>query len=85
MLWGSFYHIMRYKDGEKSIHGILFSSAELAARFGYSVHLKLLGKVKYVVVTNPKRDVSTAKLSIPTRVQRQIMDVLGIKYIKSET
>ena len=33
--------------------------------------LKLLpGKVKYVVVTNPKG---------------QIMDVLGIEYIKSET
>jgi len=47
--------------------------------------LKQLGKVKYVVVTNPKGDVSTAKLSIPSRVQRQIMDVLGIEYIKSET
>ena len=45
----------------------------------------LLGKVKYVVVTNPEGDISTAKLSIPSRVQRQIMDVLGIEYIKSET
>ena len=40
--------------------------------------LKLLGKVKYVVVPNLKGDISTAKLSIPSRVQRQIMDVLGI-------
>ena len=47
--------------------------------------LKLPGKVKYVVVTNPEGDISTAKLSIPSRVQRQIMDVLGIEYIKSET
>ena len=47
--------------------------------------LKLLGKVKYVVVTNPKGDVSTSKLSIPSRIQSQIMDVLGIEYIKSET
>ncbi len=47
--------------------------------------LKQLGKVKYVVVSNPKGDVSTSKLSIPSRVQRQIMDVLGIEYIKSET
>ena len=47
--------------------------------------LKLLGKVKYVVVTNSKGDVSTSKLSIPSRVQRQIIDVLGIEYIKSET
>ena len=31
------------------------------------------------------RDISTAKLPIPSRVQRQIMDVLRIKYIKSET
>jgi len=30
-------------------------------------------------------DVSTSKLSIPSRIQRQIMDVLGIEYIKSET
>ena len=47
--------------------------------------LKLLGKVKYVVVTNPKGDVSTSKLSIPSRIQRQIMDMPGIGYIKSET
>ena len=47
--------------------------------------LKQQGKVKYVVVTNPKGDITTSKLSISTRVQRQIMDVLEVEYIKSET
>ncbi len=47
--------------------------------------LKQLGKVKYVVVTNPDGGITTSKLSIPSREQRQIMDVLGVKYIKSET
>lgn len=47
--------------------------------------LKLLGKVKYVVVTNPEGDVTASKLSIPSMEQRQIMDVLGVEYIKSET
>ena len=47
--------------------------------------LKQQGKVKYVVVTNPKEDITTSKLFIPSRVQRQIMDVLEVEYIKSET
>lgn len=47
--------------------------------------LKQLGRVKYVVVTNPEGDITTSKLSIPSREQRQIMDVLGVEYIKSET
>ncbi|MCK4736585.1 MAG: IS1634 family transposase, partial [Methanophagales archaeon] len=47
--------------------------------------LKQLGKVKYVVVTNPKGDVTTSKLSIPSMEQREIMDVLEVDYIKSET
>ena len=46
--------------------------------------LKQLGKVKYVVVTNLKKDISTVKLFIPSRIQMQIMDVLGIEYLKSE-
>ena len=47
--------------------------------------LKQPGKVKYIVVTNPKGDITTSKLFIPSRVQRQIMDVLEVEYIKSET
>nr|QNO53849.1 hypothetical protein ALDDBJOO_00025 [Methanosarcinales archaeon ANME-1 ERB6] len=47
--------------------------------------LKQLGRVKYVVVTNPNGGITTSKLSIPSREQRQIMDVLGVEYIKSET
>ncbi len=47
--------------------------------------LKQLSKVKYVVVTNPEGDITASKLSIPSREQREIMDVLGIEYIKSET
>jgi len=47
--------------------------------------LKQLGRVKYVVVTNPEGDITTSKLSIPSLEQRQIMDVLGVEYIKSET
>ncbi len=47
--------------------------------------LKQLSKVKYVVVTNPKGDVTASKLSIPSREQREIMDVLNVEYIKSET
>ncbi len=47
--------------------------------------LKQLSKVKYVVVTNSKGDITTSKLSIPSREQRQIMDVPGVEYIKSET
>jgi hypothetical protein len=47
--------------------------------------LKQLGKVKYVVVTNPEGDVTASKLSIPSREQREIMDVLRVEYIKSET
>ena len=49
--------------------------------------LKQLCKVKYVVATNPKGDVTTSKFSIiPSMEQRGIMDdVLGVEYIKSET
>ena len=47
--------------------------------------MKQLGKEKYVVATNPKGDVTTSKLSIPSMEQRGIMDVLGVEYIKSET
>jgi transposase len=47
--------------------------------------LKQLSRVKYVVVTNPDGDITTSKLSIPSLEQRQIMDVLGVEYIKSET
>jgi len=47
--------------------------------------LKLLGKEKYVLGTNPKGDVTASKLSIPSREQRGIMDVLELEYIKSET
>jgi len=47
--------------------------------------LKQLSRVKYVVVTNPDGDIITSKLSIPSREQREIMDVLGVEYIKSET
>jgi len=47
--------------------------------------LKQLSRVKYVVVTNPDGDIITSKLSIPSLEQRQIMDVLGVEYIKSET
>jgi hypothetical protein len=47
--------------------------------------LKQLGRVKYVVVTNPDGEITTSKLSIPSLEQRQIMDVLRVKYIKSET
>ena len=46
--------------------------------------LKQLSKVKYVVVTNPKGDITTSKISIPSTEQRQIMDVLEVEYIKSE-
>ena len=46
--------------------------------------LKQLSKVKYVVVTNPKGNLTTSKLSIPSTEQRQIMEVLGVDYIKSE-
>ena len=47
--------------------------------------LKQLGKVKYVVVTNPDEDITASKLSIPSREQRGIMDVLEVEYLKSET
>ncbi|RZN39587.1 MAG: IS1634 family transposase [Methanophagales archaeon ANME-1-THS] len=47
--------------------------------------LKQLSRVKYVVVTNPDGAIITSKLSIPSREQREIMDVLGVEYIKSET
>jgi hypothetical protein len=47
--------------------------------------LKQLGKVKYIVVTNPDGDITASKLSIPSLEQRQIMDVLGVEYIKSKT
>jgi purine nucleoside phosphorylase len=47
--------------------------------------LKQLGKVKYVVVTNPDGGITTSKLSIPSLEQGQIIDVLGVEYIKSET
>ena len=47
--------------------------------------LKQLGKVKYVVVTNPDGGITTSKLSIPSREQREIMGVLGVEYIKSES
>ena len=51
-----------------------------------SPHIYMLPLISIeCVVTNPKGGISTAKLSIPSRVQRQIMDVLGIEYIKSET
>jgi transposase len=46
--------------------------------------LKQLSKMKYVVVTNPKGDITTSKLSIPSTEQRRIMEVLGVDYIKSE-
>nr|QNO57706.1 hypothetical protein NMCMJOEM_00044 [Methanosarcinales archaeon ANME-1 ERB7] len=46
--------------------------------------LKQLSEVKYVVVTNPKGDITTSKISIPSTEQRQIMDVLEVEYIKSE-
>jgi len=46
--------------------------------------LKQLSKVKYVVVTNPKGDITTSKISIPSTEQRQIMDALDVVYIKSE-
>ena len=46
--------------------------------------LKQLSKVKYVVVTNPKGDITTSKISIPSTEQRQIMDALDVEYIKSE-
>jgi hypothetical protein len=46
--------------------------------------LKQLSKLKYVVVTNPKGDITTSKISIPSTEQRQIMDVLDDEYIKSE-
>jgi hypothetical protein len=46
--------------------------------------LKQLSKVKYVVVTNPKGDITTSKISIPSTEQRQIMAVLEVEYIKSE-
>jgi transposase len=46
--------------------------------------LKQLSKVKYVVVTNPKGDITTSKLAIPSTEQRQILEVLGVDYIKSE-
>lgn len=47
--------------------------------------LKQLSKVKYVVVTNSKGGITKSKLSIPSILQKQIMDVLGVEYIKSET
>ena len=59
------------------IKGGLKMSAEYA--------LKQLGRVKYVVVTNPNGGITTSKMSIPSREQRQIMDVLEVEYIKSET
>jgi hypothetical protein len=37
--------------------------------------------VKYVVVTNPKGDITTSKISIQSTEQRQIMDVLEVEYI----
>jgi hypothetical protein len=46
--------------------------------------LKQLSKVKHVVVTNPKGDITTSKLSIPSTDQRQIMAVVDVVYIKSE-
>ena len=46
--------------------------------------LKQLSKVKYVVVTNPKGDLTTSKISIPSTEQRQIMDVQEVEHIKSE-
>jgi hypothetical protein len=47
--------------------------------------LKLLGKMKYIVVNNPDGDVIASKLSVPSWEQREIMDVLRMAYIKSET
>ncbi len=47
--------------------------------------LKQLSRVKYVVVTNSDGGITTSKLSIPSLEQREIMDVLGVEYIKSET
>jgi hypothetical protein len=47
--------------------------------------LKQLSKMKYVVVANSKGDITMSKLSIPSILQKQIMDVLGVEYIKSET
>jgi transposase len=46
---------------------------------------KQLSRVKYVVVTNPDGEVTTSRLSIPSLEQREIMDVRGVEYIKSET
>ena len=40
--------------------------------------------LSYVVVTNPKGDLTTSKWPIPSTRQRQIMDVLNLAYIKSE-
>ena len=47
--------------------------------------LKQRDRVKYVVVTNPNGDVTTSKLPILSREQREIMDVQRVEYIKSET
>ncbi len=44
--------------------------------------LKQLSEVKHVVVTNPKGDITTSKISIPSTEQRQIMDVLEGENIK---
>jgi hypothetical protein len=46
---------------------------------------KQLSRVKYVVVTNPDGEITTSRLSIPSLEQREIMDVRGVEYIKSET
>ena len=62
-------------------HALMSTRIAMSAEYA----LKQLGKVKYVVVTNPDGGITTSKLSIPSREQRQIMDVLGVEYIKSET
>ncbi len=48
--------------------------------------LKQLSKVKYVVVTNSKGDITTSKLSIPSIfLTKANYGCAGVEYIKSET